>query len=219
MSSKLLSGTVAAAIEWRAVAGAAGARRLAQSPHAAPAGEGLDQLLREAEARSEEHARRAFAEGRAAGEQEGAAAAGRRLDPLIGGLEGAIQELAGLKKRVRQQADRDLIQLSMAIARRILHREVSIDPAALEGIVKAALERLDARELHRIRAAPDQIRLIGQIRSRLSLPARVELVEDRSLAPGAILFETERGDLDASVETQLAEIERGLTDIVGREGS
>jgi flagellar biosynthesis/type III secretory pathway protein FliH len=30
------------------------------------------------------------------------------------------------------------------------------------------------------------------------------------------VFETSRGDLDASINTQLAEIDRGLTDIVQR---
>jgi flagellar assembly protein FliH len=40
----------------------------------------------------------------------------------------------------------------------------------------------------------------------------VELAADKTLARGAVVFETNRGNLDASVETQLREIEQGLTD-------
>ena len=36
------------------------------------------------------------------------------------------------------------------------------------------------------------------------------------LTQGSAVFETSRGELDASVDTQLAEIERGLTDVLER---
>jgi flagellar biosynthesis/type III secretory pathway protein FliH len=42
--------------------------------------------------------------------------------------------------------------------------------------------------------------------------ASIEVIPDPSRQPGALVFETERGNLDASIETQLLEIERGLTD-------
>jgi flagellar assembly protein FliH len=41
-------------------------------------------------------------------------------------------------------------------------------------------------------------------------------VADASREPGAVIFETQRGNLDASIESQLQEIERGLTDRLGR---
>jgi flagellar biosynthesis/type III secretory pathway protein FliH len=39
-----------------------------------------------------------------------------------------------------------------------------------------------------------------------------ELVADPALPPGGLVFETSRGDLEASIDNQLREIERGLTD-------
>ncbi len=38
------------------------------------------------------------------------------------------------------------------------------------------------------------------------------MIADPSRQPGDVVFETERGNLDASVDSQLLEIERGLTD-------
>ena len=39
---------------------------------------------------------------------------------------------------------------------------------------------------------------------------------DTSLLPGEVFFETAQGMLDASVDTQLREIERGLIDKLSR---
>jgi flagellar biosynthesis/type III secretory pathway protein FliH len=38
------------------------------------------------------------------------------------------------------------------------------------------------------------------------------VVADASREPGTVIFETARGNLDASVDAQLQEIERGLVD-------
>jgi flagellar assembly protein FliH len=40
----------------------------------------------------------------------------------------------------------------------------------------------------------------------------VEVVSDQSRELGSVIFETSRGNLDASVDSQLQEIERGLAD-------
>ena len=48
---------------------------------------------------------------------------------------------------------------------------------------------------------------------RQGLPgSTMEVIPDGAEASGTAIFETERGNLDASVESQLQEIERGLAD-------
>ena len=44
----------------------------------------------------------------------------------------------------------------------------------------------------------------------------VTVVADPGLPVGAVLFETTRGTIDAGLETQLKEIERGFADIYPR---
>ena len=50
----------------------------------------------------------------------------------------------------------------------------------------------------------------------MGLPRRVEVIGDPGLERGAAILDSSRGALDASVETQLAEIERGFADLVRR---
>jgi flagellar biosynthesis/type III secretory pathway protein FliH len=84
------------------------------------------------------------------------------------------------------------------------------------GLVKAALDQLDLRETHRLRAHPQDAPALEQRLRELGLPARLEIVPDAGLERGAAVFETSRGEMDASMDTQLAEISRGLADLVER---
>ena len=68
-------------------------------------------------------------------------------------LARTIEELTGLRPRYRREAEQDVVALALAVARRILHRELTMAPEALLGLVKAALEKMEARELHRVRVS------------------------------------------------------------------
>ena len=97
----------------------------------------------------------------------------------------------------------------------MVRREVSIDPLAMGGLVRVALERLQRQEVHRLKAHSSQAQNLRQILA----DARVEgipVVEDPRANPGTLVFETNYGKFDASFDTQLAEIERGLTDRISQ---
>jgi flagellar assembly protein FliH len=119
-----------------------------------------------------------------------------------------------MRQRLRHEAEEDVIALAIAIARRVLHREITMDPGALLGLAKAALEKIDVRELHLVRLHPENVSMVQQELENIGLPRRVEVIADPSLERGAVILETGRGMLDASVETQLVEIERGFADMV-----
>jgi len=127
-------------------------------------------------------------------------------------LASTIQELAQVKRKIRHEAETELVKLALAIARRILHREVSADPQSICGIVYAALQRLQNREIARIRVYPAALQAVRSALERNGGLAAIELIPDTLLQPGGIVFETALGELDASVDTQLQEIERGFAD-------
>jgi flagellar assembly protein FliH len=127
--------------------------------------------------------------------------------------------VAAIRPRLRHQAEAQVVELAILVARKILHRTLSMDPDALSGLVKAALGRIDARELLEIRVAPVHHAPVKSSLDRLGLPSQVQLIADASLEPGAVLIESDRGRLDASVSTQLAEIERGFADFLTTGGT
>jgi len=136
------------------------------------------------------------------------------MNPTIAAFQKIVDELAGQGRRLRGEGERDMVKLAVAIARRILRREIALDPEVVLGLVKAAFAKLESRETHRLRVSPSDAALLREHRQSLSLPPAVEIVDDGSLSQGSAIFETARGNLDASIDTQLGEIERGLADIV-----
>jgi flagellar assembly protein FliH len=172
----------------------------------------IAELQQEAESRT----RAAYNQGLAAREIAAQQRLQQKLDPVLHGLNTMIAELASLRKRVRAEAEDDAVKLSIAIARRVLYRELSTDPEAILGLVMAAFGKLNARETHRLRVSPADAAVIQEHRAKLQIPPGLEIAPDASLTAGSAIFETSRGDLDASIETQLAEIDRGLTDALKR---
>jgi flagellar assembly protein FliH len=150
---------------------------------------------------------RGFAEGSAVGKDQGTA----EVKPTLERVSRCLAELSSMRGRMRRQAEKDLVKLSIAVARRVLHRELTLDPSSIAGLIRVALEKLESRELCRVRVHPDQEGLVRELVERFS-GSKVEIVPDATLNRGDVLLDTANGTIDASVDSQLKEIERGLAD-------
>lgn len=205
MSSRIIRGDVAGIAEpiaWKQVSGPS-------TPAGVAAGDdgsgeqGLSQQIRQAYQ---------------AGVKEGQTAAQREHEtvvrPLIERLTETLAAFAELRTRMRRESEQEVVELSIAIAKRVLHRELTLDPETVRGLVKVALERVGSRELKRVRVHPSHASLLQALVEKACPDRSVELVTDPAMGPGDVVFETERGDLDASVDSQLEEIRRGLADHV-----
>lgn len=175
---------------------------------------GLEERIRQLEREVEQRAQAAFQQGLQQGETGARQQAAVQVDGAIQRLAKSVEELSGTKPRYRHEAEQELVKLALAIARRILHRELTIDPGAMLGLVKAALGKIDMREIHRVRVHPEHAAMLKQHLERMGAPRQLDVESDASLERGAAILETSRGILDASADTQLDEIERGFTDLV-----
>jgi flagellar assembly protein FliH len=197
--------------------------RPASAPNASPnatsaPAPAVDQaaLIRAQAAQIQQQAEQRVREAHAAGVREGEAAGRAKglaeVQPVIERLARSIDEIGNLRSRLRAEAEADLIQLSLAIARRVLRREIAIDPEALHGLILGALAKLAGQEIARVRVHPSHAAAVTACLRQNLNSDKIEVVADPSRDIGAIVFETPRGNLDAGVESQLQEIERGLAD-------
>jgi flagellar assembly protein FliH len=206
MLSKILSEseTDARPVVWRSSLGLV---RKTDAKHAGEAAIGPD-----LEARIQQQARLAFESGM----REGEAAARQKLEGdarrLTEQLAQAAADVASCRSEAIRRAEADIVRLSVEIAQRIVHRELSVDPSAMGALIRAALEKLASQEVHRVRVHPDQEPLVRECLEQIGRAVNIAVVSDPTQLPGGAVFETSRGSLDASVETQLREIERGLAD-------
>lgn len=155
---------------------------------------------------------RGFEEGQAAARD----AAKAEVQPVLEKLLKSCAELTAMRSRIRRETEADVVALTIAIARRVLRRELAVDPEAIHGIVKAALEKVQTKEICLIRLHPDHLSQAQAFFEKSGLTTGFEITADASLQIGGVIVETKRGNLDASVETQLKEIERGFADRLGR---
>ena len=162
--------------------------------------------LRQLETAEAHH--RGVEDGLRRGREEATAEVKKAFDQVAHTLE----DLAKVKRRLRQEAEQEVVKLSLAVARRILYRELSTDPSSIEGIVHAALQKLQQREASRVRVYPAGAPAVRAALERMGSRSGIEVVPDPGLTTGALLFETSVGELDASIETQLQEIQRGFAD-------
>jgi len=205
MSSRVLPtvGQPAVAPVWRVVA---------SMGDGLAAGRPKNDIERETARRLEQARRDAFAEGLAAGRQE----AEEQIRPAVDNIARTISDLARMRDAIRHEAGNDLVHLAVSIAARVIHRNVAVDPDALAGLVSAAFVKLQSREIHRVRMHPGMEHLVQKCLEQCGSPANLVLAVDPGLKPGELFFETSQGALDASVDTQLGEIERGLIDKLER---
>lgn len=222
MSSRICSpaeGINVEAFRWERVAGSAPAP-------AAPTAEPSAELSEELKAARQELERlrvtlvRQTAEAEQRGHAAGRASALAELESehraALERLGRGVSELAAVRPRLRREAEADLVRLSLSIAKRVLHRELATDPEAITGVVRAIWDRMDAREIVRLRLSPAEAEAVRRMLSVNPDTARVEVIADAALQTGDVFVDTTRGEADASVRTQLAEIERGFVDLLTR---
>lgn len=151
--------------------------------------------------------KQAFDAGLSQGEQR----AHRELTPVIDKMKQSISDTVAARSLMRSRAEKDVVQLAVQIARRILHRELATDPNALSALAKVVFDRMARAESYTLTVHP---RFLEAVQASLtgSSASRVRIDPDSGCAPGTFIVRSDEGTIDASLDTQLEEIARGLAD-------
>jgi len=156
---------------------------------------------------------------REAGRQEAIAEARKSLDEQLSrertAIAAAVGEFRQDRTRYYEKVEGEVVQLALAIARKILHREAQVDPMLLAGLVRVALDKIEAATGVVLSVNPQ---LAAEWRHYFSLhldPGDIpEILEDPALEPGRCLLRTSMGTTELGLEVQLKEIEQGLMDLL-----
>ncbi|MBS1792391.1 MAG: hypothetical protein JSS81_00975 [Acidobacteria bacterium] len=125
-------------------------------------------------------------------------------------LTETIEQIAGLAAEITRQAENDLVELALRIAKKVVAREVTIDREIALTLVKVSLGKLHNRSVAEVHLNPEDLQFVRMHREKLDFRGSLELVEDRSISVGGCLIHTETGDIDARIESQFEEIAHGL---------
>lgn len=154
--------------------------------------------------------RDAFAKGFAAGERAGLEAAGQRGEAMLTRLTDTLEQLASLRNTMIHRTERQMVQLALAIAHRIIQREVSLDRDLVVAMARVALDRLGETARVTVRMNPDDFAVTAQARAAQLAGSNVSVVADARIGRGGCRVESDLGVMDAGVEEQLREVARAL---------
>jgi len=205
---RLRAGTATEPFPWTLVPGAAaakgarvpGAADVARDPaEAAAAAERLAALERDA-----------FVKGYGQGERSGADAAARQGEAMLRRLAEAIDEMAGQRSDLLRRSERELVRLAVAIAERIVRREITLDRTLIAAMAKVALDRLDDQAPATVRLHPADHAAFVAASHGAAWPGRVQIVADPTVNAGGCVVQSEFGAMDLDISAQLAEVSRAL---------
>jgi len=155
----------------------------------------------------------AYEEGRRRGYEDGVQAGREEMRREAARLRALIEQIAKPLAQLDDEVERALVDLSCAIARRLLDEELQAEPARVLALARGALAALppDLRDV-RLYLNPDDAKLV---RGELMPPPDVEqfrVLDDANLARGDCRVQTESTWLDARVDTRIALAAAALRD-------
>ena len=158
--------------------------------------------------------RQTHEQGFAKGEQEGRMAAQRQFAPLTAALESTLVELDGIRKKIRQHMEQEVVELALHVARKVVRHELTVSKDAIVCVVKEAMNKLDDPGKISIRLNPDDLKRIhgasDQLKSVMENLDSIQFEEDAGINCGGCYIQTEYGEIDARIEEQLRTIEEAF---------
>ena len=159
----------------------------------------------------------AWKKGNEAGQADARTEFEQQTAKLREGISKAIHDFAAERDIYFQRVEEQVVRLTLAIARKIIHREAQVDPLLLTGILRVALEKIGSSKNTRLRAHPSDIQVwrdyFTQAGENFPVP---ELLGDPEIQSGRCILETEIGTTEIGLETQLKEIEQGFLDLLAQ---
>ncbi|HUH62912.1 MAG TPA: FliH/SctL family protein [Terracidiphilus sp.] len=135
-------------------------------------------------------------------------------------LASSLKEFAAQRDDYFARVEAEVVQLSLSIAAKILHREAQVDPMLVATLVRMAVEKMREESSVTIRVGAGRASAWKQFFAATANAARIAVVEDAQLTDQDCLLETELGTANFGLDSQLKEVEQGFFDLLAlRPGS
>lgn len=158
--------------------------------------------------------REAYEKGFTAGEKAGFDLGVRKAEVLFNGLAKVLEELTEFKEGLYGPCEQEMLGLSLAIARKVIHREVEKKDSVLD-CVRVAIKSVVAAGEILIKVNPKDLEVLNNNKSELgrfsgSGVKGLKIEADPEIDKGGCVIETNYGEVDAAIDSVIADIEERL---------
>ncbi|WP_158302922.1 FliH/SctL family protein [Syntrophus aciditrophicus] len=174
----------------------------------------MEKKLQEMEMKIKAAGKEGYEEGFAEGFKQGSEASKHKKVAVMNTLHALVEEVGSFKQKTLQSSEKQMLELCISIAEKIIHQEVSTDRGVIISVLKAAFQKITERENIKIRLHPNDYQYLVEIKSDfingMNGVRNVFFEEDRSIPQGGAILETSSGKVDARISEQLQEVKAGL---------
>ena len=148
-------------------------------------------------------------EGREQGRTEAVEATRQEVAARMDRLEHLMGELVLPIQRHEEELETVLVNLTTALARAVVYRELSLDSSQIRQVVRQALSALPSTaENLRIHIHPDDLEPVQEVAEKLETVPRI--IEDDTLLPGGCRIESRHSLVDYTVEKRFQRAVQGM---------
>lgn len=182
--------------------------------------ETLEAALPEAEAAEnvgsniEEMEREAYEKGFQAGEKAGFELGRQKAEVIFNGLARIVEGLSTFKESLFKPCEKEMVDLTIAISKKVVQRELELKKDSVIDAVRTALAAVIAGGDIVIKINPKDMEVLLQHKNELARYGDgvkgVKLEPDEGVSKGGCLVDTNFGEIDASIDSIMGEIEERL---------
>lgn len=151
--------------------------------------------------------REAYESGVEAGQIQGRA-------EVQGPAEAEVQRAVNLVSQVEQlrmdsarQAESDIVELALAMARKVIHREAALDPDIVVSQVREIISSIAEQGLIRVLVHPNEVEHLQTFRTTFTgadgKPVQLSIESDDTIESGGCMIESSQYFINATIEQQL----------------
>jgi len=139
-------------------------------------------------------------------------------------LEEAVkikEEAARDYKETIRSAEKEVIELAVYIAEKILNTEVNKSDDYIIAIIKDAMERVVSKDDVVLKLCPEDYITVTSNKkywmTKIKGLGEITIEEDSSMEPGGCVIETPYGTMDAGMNVRMDKVQKAIMDLIAKE--
>ncbi|UCD77012.1 MAG: hypothetical protein JSW26_16460 [Desulfobacterales bacterium] len=156
--------------------------------------------------------------GAADGEKAGFERASKKLEPLLDSLRSALLQLKTIRAETYHHIEKEVVELALAIARKVVCREIETGREVVLGVAREALARIEDPGEIKIKMNPADLQFVNETKHQLSgligSMDNVSFEAEENIQSGGCIIETNFGEIDARIENQIQAVEESFRNAI-----
>lgn len=181
----------------------------------------LEKRVEDAEA-TEASKKAGFEQGYSEGASQSEAEMRQIWDQKLSEASDVLKTAFDMREQIIQEAEPFLVELSCAIAEKIIGQQLTLAPNMAIELIRKSLSRRREQGVITLCVAPSQLAFVQAAREELHFAidsqAELQILPDSTVKDNGCVIRSAFGSIDARIDTQLSEIKRELIHLAHHSG-